>query len=194
MWSRAYPLMVLVAMCIASFSAQEGTAKAGDCASSQRFPSAPPHLASHWKEFESDLTPAQQRVIVAVLHGQNQKGGDNDSPNEQTLYFALPGGVLTVWFGESNNPTGEFPASLNRCGGGVTTACRMSYPVVGSPNIWYFPSSAGGPAGSFQEGVRWYQIVTEELRQIDRVARDAYANYDVPSPLSRGIDYFERPC
>jgi hypothetical protein len=186
--------MLLTVACISSASARLGVAEADDCASSQLFPYAAPHLASHWKQFESDLTPTQQQVLVAVLQGQDQKGRDNDSTNEQTLYFALPGGVLTVWFGESNNPTGEFPVSLNRCGGGITAACRMSYPVVGSANIYYFPSSAGGPAGSAQEGVRWYQTVTEEVRQIDRVARSAYAKYIVPSPWARGIKYFERPC
>lgn len=194
MWRRAYTAVLLAVTCIAGASAQLATADAGDCASSQRFPYAPPHLATQWKQFESGLTPGQQQVLVSVLRGQDQKGGHNDSTNEQTLYFALPGGVLTIWFGESNNATGEFAASLNRCGGGVTTTCRLSYPIVGSPNIWYFPSSAGGPAGSQQEGLRWYQISTEEFRQIDHVARDAYAKYDVPSPWARGIKYFEPPC
>jgi hypothetical protein len=151
-------------------------------------------LASRWKEFAADLSPTQQEVIATVVAGIAQaRGVLGDGIDDRTLYFALPGNVLTLWFGLADNPTGEFAASLHRCGSGVTTTCRYAYPVVGSPDILFFPSRDGGPIGSVPEGLRWYQEVTEEFRPIDRIAKDAYDKYGVASPWSLSIDYFE-PC
>jgi hypothetical protein len=180
--------------CLASAFSQVGVADGKDCNPSQRFPYAPPHVASHWRQFAADLTPAQQKVIVAVLAGESKvHGWLGESINDRTLYFALPGDVLTLWFGEAASPTGEFPTHIDRCGPAATTVSRLSYPVLGSPYIRYFPSRDGGIPGTAQEGLRWYETM-DDLSAVDRIARDAYAKYRVPSPLDKGIEYFEPTC
>jgi hypothetical protein len=192
----AYSTICGAIFCLASIYWQVGTADGRDCNPSQRFPYAPPHIASHWRQYVADLTPAQQQVIVAVLAGESKvHGWLGESINDKTLFFALPGDVLTLWFGEAASPTGEFPLSLDRCGPAATTVCRFSYPVLGSPNIRYFPSRDGGIPGTPPAGLRWVQTMDGGLSPaMDRVARDAYAKYRVPSPSYKGVDYFEPSC
>jgi hypothetical protein len=181
--------------CLALALSLVAVAKSMDCNPSQRFAYATPHVASQWKTVKGDLTTAQQQVLVAVLAVEPKLHGPlGRDMNDRTLYFALPGHVLTLWFGEATSPTGEFPASTGRCGSVATNVCRMSYPVLGSPNIQYFPSKAGGLRGTPPAGLRWYQTMEDSLSPIDRVAKDAYERYHVPSPLSKGIDYFEPTC
>jgi hypothetical protein len=182
-------------VCLASAFSQVGMADGKDCNPSQRFPYAPPHVASHWRQFEADLTPAQQKVIVAVLAGESKvHGWLGEGINDRTLYFSLPGDVLTLWFGEAASPTGEFPTHLDRCGPAAITVCRLSYPVLGSPNIRYFPSRGGGIPGTPPgAGSHWLETM-DDLTPVDRIARDAYAKYRVPSPLNKGIEYFEPTC
>jgi hypothetical protein len=194
MLQAACASMKALTLCVVALSLQVATADAVDCGSTQRFPYSPPHLATQWKQFKAELAPPEQNVIVAVLRGESKVNGIlGDGVDDRTLYFALPGGVLTLWFGQAGSPAGEFPPSPTRCGS-ITSECRLAYSVLGSPNIWYFPSRLGGPVGSAQQGVHWYQIVTDYLRPMDRVALAAYAKYQVQSPLSKGIEYFEGSC
>jgi hypothetical protein len=59
--------LLLANIWVIAIFAQMGDAEAGDCASSQRFPHASPHLASQGKQYESDLTSAQQAQTAACF-------------------------------------------------------------------------------------------------------------------------------
>jgi hypothetical protein len=100
---------IVAVMCLAIGLSLVADAKSINCNTSQRFAYATPHVASQWKTFKDDLTPAQQQVIMAVLAGELKvRGPLGRDMNDRTLYFALPGHVLTLWFGEAASPTGSF--------------------------------------------------------------------------------------
>lgn len=152
------------------------------------------------------LSIGQQGVIAAVLNAPDSiyaKSGDANRdelygivPVRDYLYFALPGGVLTLFFANPRYPTAEYPLNWPNCppvmGG---SDCRSPVHIVGSGQLGYYPACRGGPGNTPIDGQRLAPIVSglkEELDPIDILARKAYQRNGVATPWSQTNEFWEK--
>ena len=169
------------------------------------YPYSPPRLASHWKKYASILTPGQQRVLATVLNapdGAYAKSGPSNSdeiygirPVRDYLYFALPGGVLSLFFANPNYPTAEYPLNWPNCPVAGSGDCRQAVHIIGSEHIFYYPACEGGPGETPSDGQRLGPVVAGEdykLDAIDTFTRRAYQEYGVAMPWKQTEAFWDK--
>ena len=101
--------------------------------SSKRAAYSPPHLAVSAVR-NSNLTRGERNVINAALNASKPQ-------DRGRLYYALPGGVLLLFY--ADYPKNITPAGTDACSRGDLEDCRVGVLVVGTTGRIYYPARAG---------------------------------------------------
>jgi hypothetical protein len=148
---------------------------------------APPHQAILAERQQDGLTNAQRAVVLTVLQANKKIYGDIPHESPEDVFYALPKGVLVLYYGDLRYPGGTTPPGVDQCPDTEIAGCRQASMVIGSENLIYYPAPEGGP-GPFA-GERMSAGPGEKLAPLDIVARRAYEKYGVLAPWSADLDF-----
>jgi hypothetical protein len=156
------------------------------CAASSRVEYSPPRRATRVNQYRNDLTSGQVDVIESVLHADKRF---YNGTNKEDLFFALPKGILVLFFGDHGYPSGSIPPGEADCPKSEADGCRIGASVLGSNQI-YYPARGGGP------GVYAGILMSSgphDLDSMDWLTRYAYRKYHVPAPWDRPWGFWSQP-
>lgn len=146
-----------------------------------------PRQAINAEGASPELTPAQRKVVLTVLHASESAPWMRPI-EKQNIFFALPKGDLVIYYGDARYPAGVVPEGDDiNCVPGISEngGCRHGYNIIGARWMIYFPAPQGGPGN-----LAGYRISSGIApgeppllpTPLDKVARNAYAHYRVRGP------------